>query len=157
MNDPRTIAKCVVRYLRMSPRKVRYVVEPLRDHTVADALNMLAAMNRRACRPVALAIASAFANAKQQDPAAHEDRLVLNRVLVDGGPAWKRFRAAAFGRAASIRKHTSHLTIELAPRASSAAPTRVPPAAPRQPARRAQAGRTRSAAATKRTAASHGT
>ncbi|MBI2885088.1 MAG: 50S ribosomal protein L22 [Candidatus Omnitrophica bacterium] len=109
-----TLAKAVIKYVRMSPRKVRYVMEPLRNRSVADALNVLGSTNRRASKPLAKAIASAFANAKLADPTLGEERVIISRMTADGGPAWKRFRAAAFGRAVSIRKRTTHITVELA-------------------------------------------
>lgn len=107
------IARAVEKYIRMSPRKLRYVMDPLRGRSVAEALRLLAATNRRAAKPLAKAIASAFANAKQRDPMVTEDQLVISRMTADGGPVWKRFRAAAFGRAVRIRKPTAHLTVEL--------------------------------------------
>ncbi len=107
------LARAVAKYIRMSPRKVRFVIEPLRHRTVAQALSILAATNRRAVRPVAKAIASAFANAKQTDATLGEDQVVISHLVADGGPVWKRFRAAAFGRAAAIRKRTTHITVEL--------------------------------------------
>lgn len=107
------IARAVGKYIRMSPRKLRYVMDPLRKRTVADALALLAAVNRRAAQPLAKAIASAFANAKQRDPMLGEDQVVISRLTADGGPVWKRFRAAAFGRAVKIRKPTAHITVEL--------------------------------------------
>jgi large subunit ribosomal protein L22 len=107
------IARALIKYIRMSPRKVRYVIEPLRRKTVAEALNILSVTNRRASRPVAQAIRSAFANARQTDPTIAEEQVVIDRIFADGGPTWKRFRAAAFGRAVTIHKRTSHLTVEL--------------------------------------------
>ena len=107
------IAKAVEKYVRMSPRKVRYLMGPLRQRTVAQALVILSGAGRRACKPVAKAIASAFANARQLDPTLSEEQVVISRLFADGGPAWKRFRAAAFGRAVNIRKETSHITVEL--------------------------------------------
>ena len=97
----------------MTPRKVGYVAAPLRRRTVADALAALSSVNRRAARPVAKAIASAFANAKQRNPELREDQVVITKLTADEGPRWKRFRAAAFGRAARILKRTTHLTVEL--------------------------------------------
>jgi len=107
------IARAVEKYIRMSPRKLRYVMDPLRQRTVAEALARLSAVNRRAAQPLAKAIASAFANAKQRDPRLGEDQVVISRLTADGGPVWKRFRAAAFGRAVKIRKPTAHITVEL--------------------------------------------
>ena len=107
------IARVVIKYIRMSPRKMRYVMAPLRRRTVADALNCLAVANRRASKPLAKAIASAFANAKQADPMLGEEQVIISRLVADGGPVWKRVRPAAFGRAVGIRKPTTHITVEL--------------------------------------------
>ena len=107
------IARAVEKYIRMSPRKARFVIDALRLRTVADALNILAATNRRAAKPLTKAVASAFANAKQVDPTLAEHQVIISRITADGGPVWKRFRPAAFGRAVMIRKDTSHITVEL--------------------------------------------
>ncbi len=107
------IAKAIARYVRMTPRKVSYVVSPLRRRTVAEALALLSLTKRRAAKPVAKLVASAFANAKQRYPDLHEDQVVISKVVADDGPRWKRFRAAAFGRAARILKRTTHITVEL--------------------------------------------
>jgi large subunit ribosomal protein L22 len=107
------IAKAIARHVRMSPRKVGYVVTPLRQRTVAEALAWLSAMNRRAAKPVAKVIASAFANARQRHPELREEHVVISRVFANEGPRMKRFRAAAFGRATRIVKRTTHITVEL--------------------------------------------
>ena len=107
------LARAIAKYIRVSPRKVRDVMNPLRHRSVAEALALLAMVNRRATHPLAKAIASAFANARQVDPTLSEDQVVISRLVADGGPVWKRFRAAAFGRAVPIRKPTSHLIVEL--------------------------------------------
>ena len=107
------LAKAIARHVRMTPRKVDYVITPLRQHTVAEALSMLSVANRRAAKPVAKLVASAFANARQQHPELREEDVVISRVFANEGPTWKRFRAAAFGRAARILKRTTHITVEL--------------------------------------------
>ena len=107
------IAKASARYIRMTPRKVGYVLTPLRRRTVAEALTILSETNRRAIKPVAKVIASAFANAKQQQPQLREDDVIISRAIANEGPRWKRFRAAAFGRAARVLKRTTHITVEL--------------------------------------------
>ena len=143
------LAKAKAKYIRMSVRKVRYILEPLRQRTVGEALAVLASTNRRAAKPVGKAIASAFANARRLDPTLGEDQVVISRLIADGGPSWKRFRAAAFGRAVPIRKRTSHITVELERkngRASAAAgsPASRPPATPAmggpRPSRRPRKG-----------------
>lgn len=111
------IAKAIARHVRMTPRKVGYVATPLRRLTVAQALAMLSETNRRAARPVAKLLASAFANARQRYPELREDDVVISKLVADEGPRWKRFRAAAFGRASRIIKRTTHITVELEKRA----------------------------------------
>lgn len=107
------LAKAIVRHLRMTPRKVGYLVAPLRRRSVAEALALLSATNRRAAKPVAKLVASAFANARQRDPGLREEDVIISKAVADEGPRWKRFRAAAFGRAARILKRTTHVTVEL--------------------------------------------
>ena len=107
------IAKATAMHVRMTPRKVGYIATPLRKQTVEQALRMLSVTNRRAASPVAKLVASAFANAKQRFPELREDEVVISKLVANEGPRWKRFRAAAFGRAARILKRTTHIVIEL--------------------------------------------
>jgi large subunit ribosomal protein L22 len=123
------IAKAIARHVRMTARKVDYVAVPLRQKTVASALAQLSVGNRKAARPLSKLIASAFANARQQHPELREEDLVITKLTADQGPTWKRFRAAAFGRAARILKRTSHITVELDRPGAHAAPPTAPRAA----------------------------
>ena len=107
------LAKAIARHVRMTSRKISYVATPLRQQTVGQALTALSATNRRAAKPLAKLIASAFANARQRYPELREDEVVITKLVADEGPTWKRFRAAAFGRAARILKRTTHITVEL--------------------------------------------
>ncbi len=107
------LAKAIARHVRMTSRKISYVATPLRQQTVGQALTVLSTTNRRAAKPVAKLIASAFANARQRHPELREDEVVITKLVADEGPTWKRFRAAAFGRAARILKRTTHITVEL--------------------------------------------
>ncbi|MBI3321347.1 MAG: 50S ribosomal protein L22 [Candidatus Omnitrophica bacterium] len=107
------LAKAIARYVRMTPRKVGYVARPLSRRTVAEAVAWLSVTNRRAAKPLAKLIASAFANARQRYPELREEDVIISRVFANEGPRWKRFRAAAFGRAARILKRTTHITVEL--------------------------------------------
>ncbi len=148
------LGRAVEKYIRMSPRKMRFMMDPIRRHTVAEALNVLALTSKRACKPLAKAIASAFANARQQDPTLVEDQVVISKLTADGGPMWKRHRAAAFGRATKILKRTVHVTVELDRRNGHAitaqpdAPAGREPQSPTQkaprtkPRRAAQRGKT---------------
>ena len=107
------IAKAIARHVRITPRKAGYVVAPIRKLSVAEALALLSSTNRQAARPIAKLIASAFANARQKYPDLREEEAIISKAIANEGPRLKRFRAAAFGRAARILKRTTHITVEL--------------------------------------------
>ncbi len=104
--------KAKLKYLRMSPRKVRYVVDQVRGKYVVDAMKILSLGKRGACKPVKKLIASAVANADETGQ-VDVDNLFIDKIYVDEGPTLKRFRPRAMGRATQIRKRTSHITVIL--------------------------------------------
>jgi len=99
----------------MSPRKVRLVVDQIRGKGVNDAYAILQFSKKGAAEPVSKTLRSAVANAQykaqDQGDVLDLDELVVQEVFVDEGPTLRRFRAAAQGRAAPIRKRTSHITV----------------------------------------------
>jgi large subunit ribosomal protein L22 len=99
----------------MSPRKVRLVVDQIRGRSVNDAYAILQFSKKSAAEPVSKTLRSAVANAQYRAQDAGEvvdvDDLVVSECFVDEGPTLRRFRAAAMGRAAPIRKRTSHITV----------------------------------------------
>ena|SRR5664279_2608177 len=106
-------ARAQVRYANLTPMKARRVVDLIRGRTAADAASNLKFAPQAASEPVAKLLASAVANAENNqrlDPAS----LVVDTVYVDEGPTLKRFQPRAQGRAFRIRKRTCHITIELA-------------------------------------------
>lgn len=107
------IAKAIARYIRITPRKVGYVITPLRKRTVAQARNILATTKRGAVKPITKLLNSAFANAQMKEPALREEEVVISKFTADSGPTWKRFRAVPFGKANRILKRTTHITVEL--------------------------------------------
>lgn len=107
-------AKAVLRYARMSPRKVRMVIDVIRGRGVSEALTVLKYMPRAAAPVVEKVLHSAVANAGQRDLGDPES-LKISRAYVDGGPILKRFQARAMGRAFPIHKRTSHVTIVVSP------------------------------------------
>jgi large subunit ribosomal protein L22 len=118
---PRAVARA--RYVRMTPMKVRRVVELIRGRSAGDALAVLRFAPQAASEPVAKLLASAVANAENNlglDP----DTLWVSTVFVDEGPTLKRFRPRAQGRAYRIRKRTSHITIEVESRTAVAKPAK---------------------------------
>ena len=105
---PSAVAKA--RFVRVSPRKARRVIDLVRGRSVADALDILRWAPQAASEPVAKVIASAAANAQNNnglDPAT----LVVTTVYADEGPTAKRIRPSAQGRAFRIRRRTSHITV----------------------------------------------
>ena len=107
------IAKAVSKYNRISPKKARLVTRPLQGMSVAQAYSVLNTVNKRAARFIYTVLKSAFDNARKKDPAVKETGLYISKIVADSGPVLKRFRAASMGRAAQIRKRTSHFTIHL--------------------------------------------
>jgi len=91
--------------------KVRQVIDLIRGKDVGSSLTVLAHTNKGASGHITRVLNSALSNAKQKGLA--EDQLFISKITADQGPSWKRYRAAAFGRASSILKRTTHLTIEL--------------------------------------------
>jgi len=105
-------ARAQARYVRMTPMKVRRAVDLVRGRSVADALAILKFAPQAAAEPVAKVVASAAANAENNDgidPAT----LIIETAFVDEGPTLKRFQPRAQGRAFRIRKRTCHITIEV--------------------------------------------
>jgi large subunit ribosomal protein L22 len=98
--------------LRISPRKTRLVVDAVRGKSVKDALAILDTLNKKSSIPVKKLIQSATANAKKQDSVL-EAQLQVASIFVDAGLTLKRFRPRAFGRAYTIRKRSSHITLTL--------------------------------------------
>ena len=106
------VAKAYARYLRISPRKTREVIDLIRGEKVATALNILSATRKKAVLCVEKALRSAVSNARtnlQVSP----DELRISKITADQGPTLKRYRAAAMGRATTIRHRTTHLGVEL--------------------------------------------
>lgn len=111
-------AKAVLRHVRMTPRKVRLVVDLVRGREVPEALTALRYLPRAAARVVEQLLRSAVANASQKEIGESES-LKIVRAYVDGGPVLKRFRARSMGRANPIKKRTSHVTIVVGPSESA--------------------------------------
>ena len=105
-------AKAVAKYIRMSPQKVRLVVDLIRGKNVEDAQSVLKFTRKYAAGVVEKTLKSAIANARQ-NPNIDENILYIKDVYVDQGPSLKRWRARAQGRAAAIKKRTSHVTVVL--------------------------------------------
>ena len=105
-------SSAVARYVRISPRKVRLVMNQVRGKRVEEAVNMLSFASQKGAAILLKLINSAVANA-QQNSDIDVDNLYIKKIYADEGPVMKRFRPRASGRATRILKRTSHLTVIL--------------------------------------------
>jgi len=103
--------KAFLKNYRQSPRKVRLIADLVRGKSVANALETLKFVNKRASEPFAKLIRSAESNAKSQG--VDVSSLIVKTITVDKGTVLKRFMPRARGTAARINKRSSHLNVEL--------------------------------------------
>lgn len=121
------------RYVRIAPRKLRVVIDLVRDMRVEEALALLQFTDKRGSDVVKDLITSALGNVVEEKIRIENntdkewsddrekllewdvDRLFVRKVFVDEGPTMRRYRPRAMGRATRIRKRTSHITVELGP------------------------------------------
>ncbi|MEO0454974.1 MAG: 50S ribosomal protein L22 [Cyanobacteria bacterium P01_A01_bin.114] len=112
--DNSSQVKAVARYIRMSPHKVRRVLDQIRGRSYREALIILEFMPYRACEPILKVLRSAVANAEHNNGLDPVD-LYVSEAFADQGSVLKRYRPRAQGRAYQIRKPTCHITIAVAP------------------------------------------
>jgi large subunit ribosomal protein L22 len=103
-------ARASASFVRISPTKVRLVMNLIRGRHVDDARRVLQFTQRAAAPVIAKVLESAIANA-EHNRGLPADELVVSRAWVDEGPTLKRFRPRALGRATRIRKRTCHISI----------------------------------------------
>ena len=104
-------ARASSKYLRLSPQKVRLVVDLIRGQNAGQALNILRFTKKRATHEVEKVLLSAIANAEQKNESVDVDRLVVARAYVDDGPRAKRIRPAPMGRAYRYQRRMCHVTV----------------------------------------------
>ena len=130
-------AKASLRYLRITPRKVRVVADLIRGKNVNAALAQLAYVEKRAAEPLAKLLRSAVANADQATKGQLDvDQLYVQELQVGQGPSLRRFMPRAMGRAFKVLKKTSHISIVIGDEAPARKKKRAPkPAAKAQQAK----------------------
>ena len=133
-------ARAVAKHVRISPTKARRVVNLVRGLPAKQALTVLQFAPQAASEPVYKVLASAIANAENNER-LDPDSLLVSEAFVDEGPTLKRFRPRAQGRAYRIRKRTCHITIAVES-VGTAAPARPAKSAAKAtaPAKSAPAG-----------------
>ena len=114
----------IARHVRMTPMKVRRVVDMVRGMDVVDALAMLQFAPQAASEPVYKVVASAAANA-EQTAALRIENLFISQAYIDEGTTMRRIRPRAKGSASRILKRASHITVVVEPRAEAAAPKKA--------------------------------
>ena len=138
LRDAQTVpgARAVARHVRLSATKARRVVNLVRGLPAKEALTVLQFAPQAASEPVYKVLASAVANAENNER-LDPDALLVSAAYVDEGPTLKRFRPRAQGRAYRIRKRTCHITIEVEavqpktrPAVKKAAPAKAAKATP---------------------------
>jgi large subunit ribosomal protein L22 len=157
------ITSARARFIRVSARKARLVLDQIRGKSVGDALATLEFTPRAAARLIEKVLRSAVANAEHNHQVRNLDDLRVVQAIADGGPSLKRVQPRAMGRAFFIKHRTSHLTIAVSDEVNGTRgvltrprhmrirrlPATVPAAAaaPVAAAPKARPGRTSSAAA----------
>ncbi|MFH1505180.1 MAG: 50S ribosomal protein L22 [Candidatus Omnitrophota bacterium] len=105
------IAKAEGKYIRISPTKVRPVIELVKGESAQSAVVKLELINKRGAYHLKRVISSAIANAKNKG--YQENQVFISKIIANPGPVLKRYRAASFGKATTIKKRTSHILVEL--------------------------------------------
>jgi large subunit ribosomal protein L22 len=109
--------RAITKYVGISPQKTRQVIDQVRGMQAEQALAVLRYMSQSAAAPVAKTIASALANAEENEGLARED-MYISQIMADGAPLrrWRRFGAR--GRFKPIIRRSSHITVVLEERSA---------------------------------------
>ncbi len=110
LGGPSSDVKAIARWVRMSPRKVRRVIDLIRNKPVEEARVILNFLPQRAGHTVLKVLESAVANA-EHNKGMNRRELKVKAAFADGGPMLKRFQPHAQGRAFPIKKRLSHITV----------------------------------------------
>jgi large subunit ribosomal protein L22 len=108
------ISRAVSRYIRVSPRKTRYVLNVIRGKKVEHAFAILDNVQKGAAFYIRQVLKSALDNAvRNTKGSADASNLFISKVTADGGPMLKRYKAGSMGRAMPIKRRTAHIAVEL--------------------------------------------
>jgi len=102
-----------LKHLRIAPRKARLIADLIRGRNAQEAQKLLEFVTKKPAQPIKKLLNSGIAAAKNQKKSMESKNLYISKILVDEGPALKRWRAVSRGRAARIMKRTSHITLVL--------------------------------------------
>lgn len=122
--------RATIKNTRSGPRKIRAVLALIKGKTVGEAMPLLQHHARRGAAILAKLVKSAAANATVRNKKVDSDELVVSGGWVNKGPTLKRYRPMSMGRAGSIRKRTSSITVVLSDAGVKAKRKATTPAAP---------------------------
>jgi large subunit ribosomal protein L22 len=108
------MVRASARYVRIAPRKARLVADQVRGLQIEKARALLQFSPRHAARDIRKLIDSAAANAENNYELI-SDEMRIAEITVDEGPTLRRYRPRALGRATTINKRTSHISVALTP------------------------------------------
>jgi large subunit ribosomal protein L22 len=145
------VTQARARFVRVSARKARLVLDQIRGRPVGEALTTLDFTPRAAARLIAKVLRSAVANAEHNHQVRNLEDLHVVRAVADSGPSMKRVQPRAMGRAFFIRHQTSHLTIGVSDEIHGVRGRRPRRASTEAPARRAAPGRPQGATGSRHT------
>ena len=106
------VSKAILKQMKVSPKKVRIVLDLIRNRNVEEAFSILFSSRKKSSKLIAKLLKSAVANASEKGHSDTES-LYIKEVYADKGPMIKRYRARAMGRAYSRKSKMSHVTIVL--------------------------------------------
>lgn len=103
-------AKAIAKYVRVSPRKMRFICDMVRGRSVDEALSILKFTPNKGAKILEKVVKSAAANAENNFD-MNRDNLFVSEVYSNQGPTLKRWRPRSKGRAFKILKRTSHIGV----------------------------------------------
>src|SRR6201985_3779597 len=106
-------AKAEARYIRMSPQKIRLVIDLIRGERAGDAINILRTTNKRIAPSIEKVLRSAIANAENRSNDVDVDKLTVVECYVNEGPRMKRVRPAPMGRAYRYQRRMAHIIVKV--------------------------------------------
>src|SRR6058998_2410911 len=106
-------ATATLRYLKVSPQKVRLVADLVRGRKVDEALSILRFTRKSCAKDLEKLLRSAVANAENTEANVDTDDLVVSKIYVNEGPREKRVQPAPMGRAYRIQKRKAHITVHV--------------------------------------------
>ena len=115
-------ARAEAKFIRMSPRKARLVLDLIRGRGAGDAMNLLRFTKKRAAHEVQKVLHSAIANAEGKSETIDVDQLYVLDAYANDGPRGKRIRPAPMGRAHPYQRRTCHIVVKVAEKAETKAP-----------------------------------